>query len=41
MGIFELDGRIISAWRDYFDLEQSRDQGFGYPRPERAVQILQ
>ena len=39
MGTFEVDGRIISAWRDYFDLTQSGDQSFDYPRPERTVPI--
>ncbi|MEE8166206.1 MAG: limonene-1,2-epoxide hydrolase family protein [Myxococcota bacterium] len=39
MGIFELDGRIITAWREYFDLQQHVDQNFDFPLQERSVPI--
>ena len=39
MGIFELDGPIITAWRDYFDLKQNVDQSFGDPSAPGEVPI--
>jgi limonene-1,2-epoxide hydrolase len=39
MGAFELDGAIITKWRDYFDLKQCVEQSFDAPRPPRAESV--
>lgn len=39
MGAFNLDGRIITSWRDYFDLNQSVNQDFKYDRPKASVPV--
>ncbi len=40
MGIFEVEGGVIKAWRDHFDLAENAGQALPHPHSRPAANVL-